>query len=181
MGMEIVGYVIMAAGAINSAMEQQEAKKNAANSADEQRKARQEQKASQAQQAAEEKRKMVREERVRRAKILQASENTGVADSSGEAGALGSLATQFSSNTGSNNSSARQGQMIGNYNQAAADFSSAAQGNMQQAAQWQQLSSIGGDIAKNGNIFSTAMSTSSKQSSDPFSDFYLKGNRGTGD
>lgn len=90
--------------------------------ADRDKKARAEQKASQSQQAAQERRQQIREERVRRARILQAGENTGTSESSGEFGAIGSLGTQLGSNIGFNlgqlNSAQRQSDLL----QQGADF-----------------------------------------------------------
>lgn len=177
MGLEVIGAVIAVVGTVSSVVAQQDAKSNAKKSAEQQRRAQAEQRAVQARQAAEERRKQVREERVRRAKILQSSENTGVSGSSGEVGALGSLSTQLASNIGSNLGAARSGELISGFNQSAADFNFNATKSMQEAGQWSQLAGIG------GNIFDAAGSTAStKQStSDPFTDFYLKGNRGAGD
>lgn len=52
--------------------------------------------ATKAQQQMQERRRQIREERVRRARLLQASENTGTQGSSGEFDALGNLSTAFS-------------------------------------------------------------------------------------
>jgi len=177
MGLEIIGAIVAVVGTVSSVMSQQEAKKNASSSAAASRRSQEEQRAVQARQASEEKRKMVREERVRRAKILQSSENTGVAGSSGEVGALGSIATQFSANQGSNIGAARSGSLIGGFAQDAANENYSANKNMQEGAQWAQFGTIG------SNIFDAAggFQASNKSTSDPFADFYLKGNRGTGD
>lgn len=48
----------------------------------------------------EDQRRQIREERIRRARILQSSENAGTQSSSGEAGAVGSLSTKLGSNLG---------------------------------------------------------------------------------
>jgi hypothetical protein len=153
-----------------------DAKSSARKSAEEQRKAQSEQRAVQARQAAEEKRKQVREERVRRAKILQGSENTGVTGSSGEIGALGSLSTQLAANLGSNVGASRSGALIGGFNQTAADFSFDASKSMQEAGQWSQLAGVGENIFAASNGLSKL-----KTASDPFTQFYLKGNSGSGD
>lgn len=104
-----------------------EAKDNYAKQADEQRKAQGEQKALNFQQQAMEVRKQVREERVRRAKLMQASEAGGTANSSGEIGATGSMTTQLNDNLGINYGRADAGNRIGGYLQNAADFGTAAQ------------------------------------------------------
>jgi hypothetical protein len=59
------------------------------------------QNASNRQAQVEEQRQKVREERIRRARILQAGEAGGTSGSSGELGALGSMSTQLQSNIGS--------------------------------------------------------------------------------
>lgn len=96
-------------------------------SAEEQRKARSITEAGQAQQAAMEQRQQIREERVRRARILQSAQNTGTAASSGEFGAVGSLATGLSSNIGANLGAIQRGQQISTLNQNAADLNLGAQ------------------------------------------------------
>jgi cell division protein FtsL len=97
------------------------------NAAAEQRKAQGEQRALKFQEQAQERRNQIREERVRRAKILQASENTGVGDSSGAYGAVDGLSTQLNNNLGINAGRAVAGDRIGGYMQNAADFNLAAQ------------------------------------------------------
>lgn len=87
------------------------------------------------------KRQQLREERIRRAQIEQASVNQGVGGSSGEAGAISALGVQAGTNIGAIN----QGQM-------------AAQGisnSMTSAAQSQQKAQIAGGVASlAGTIFS---------------------------
>lgn len=60
------------------------------------------QRASNLAQQQEERRRQIREERIKRARVLQSAENTGTAGSSGELGGIGSLATQLSNNIGAN-------------------------------------------------------------------------------
>jgi len=96
-------------------------------SADEQRKARGIQEAGNAQAASNERRQQIREERVRRAKIMQSAQNTGTAASSGEFGAVGGLSTTLSSNIGSNLGAIQRGQEISTLNQNAADLNLGAQ------------------------------------------------------
>lgn len=95
--------------------------------AEEGKKIQSEQKALNAQAQANEKRAQIREERVRRGKIMQASENTGAGGSSSEFGAISSLSTQLETNLGINASRAEAGNRIGGYAQNAADFGTAAQ------------------------------------------------------
>ena len=75
--------------------------------------------AQRAAEAANEKRKLIREERVKRARILQAGENTGTGESSGEFGALGGMATQLGNSLGFNAGTLMRGR------QAAGDLASA--------------------------------------------------------
>lgn len=113
---------------------------NAADARDAQKKA---QKVSQAEQAAQRQaqiRQQVRQERVKRAQILQASENTGVTSSSGALGAESVLGTQTAGNIGTINRAANSSTVIGDYMQSAAD----SQGK---AANWQAVSSLAGSVA----------------------------------
>lgn len=86
-----------------------------------------EQKAVNAQQSAEERRRQIREERVKRARILQASEGTGVSDSSGVAGGTGGIATAMQSNIGQNLGLAMHTSNISDYMQQSADAQYKAQ------------------------------------------------------
>lgn len=136
--------------AYNGIQSRKEAASNYSQQADEQRKAQGEQKALSFQQQAQERRNQIREERVRRAKLMQASENSGTAGSSGESGALGSLSTQLSNNLGINAARAQAGANIGGYLQNAADFGTAAQNAIAGA---QTADAIGGFA---GSIFSAS-------------------------
>lgn len=69
----------------------------------------------------ENRRAMVREERIKRAQILQSSETTGTGGSSGEAGATGSLGTQTGLSLSFNTGDTRAVQDINAANQRAAD------------------------------------------------------------
>lgn len=92
-----------------------------------QKKGKAEQMAMNKAQELEERRRQFREERIKRARILQMSENTGTAGSSGEAGAMSSLSTQLSANVGMNLGLAASGAAITKYNQQAADAAGMAQ------------------------------------------------------
>lgn len=133
MGLDPISWIaiVAVAGAGVSAYEghkdRAEAADNYAAQAAEQRKAQGEQKALTFQQQSIERRAQIREERVKRAKIMQASENGGTASSSGEFGSIDSLATQLDSNLGINAGRAAAGNRIGGYMQNAADFGTAAQ------------------------------------------------------
>ena len=119
-------------------------------SAQQQREARSVQEASNAQQAAMESRQQIREERVRRAKILQGAQNTGTAMSSGEFGSIGSLSTNLSSNIGANRGALMRGQEISAFNQNAADFNLAAQNAGIDAANAQSLFNLSTSIFAQG-------------------------------
>lgn len=95
--------------------------------------------AQKATEAANERRKLVREERVRRARILQSGINTGTDGSSGEAGALGSLSTQLNSNLGFNAGTLARAGNISVFNQQAFDAG-------QDAAKFDQLYSMSSSI-----------------------------------
>jgi hypothetical protein len=100
-GLEIGTIVAIAAAttAVAGVVTGQEARRDARRA---QEKSASEQRASNAANAALERRKQIREERVRRARILQSGENSGTAGSSSEAGAVGGLSTTLSSNVGFN-------------------------------------------------------------------------------
>lgn len=95
MGVELA-IASLALGAY-SAYEAKEAREDATKSREE---AQRKQTASEQVQMRQQRRQKLREERIRRAQILQRAETMGVGASSGEAGAIGSLATQTSSNLG---------------------------------------------------------------------------------
>lgn len=138
-----IAYAVVAVGAIvanEARKDQKEANKAAAV---ERKQIRGEENALNAQKQAQERRALVREERVRRGKIMQSAENTGTSDSSGAAGAVGALSTQLSSNLGANLGMAAAGQRIGEYAQNAADFDLASQNAAMKAQQGEQLMSIG--------------------------------------
>lgn len=150
MGIEILAYAALAVSAY-SAVESASAQKEAAAA---QRKAQSEQKAINASQAAAERRQQIREERIKRAKIVQASTNTGVTDSSGEAGSTSSLSTQLGSNVGQNLGTIQSMNNISNYQQQAANA-------MTDAADWNAIGSVSQSIfgATSGSIFKGSAAT----------------------
>lgn len=127
-------------------MARQDAQDAANRSAEEQRKVQAEQRAQNAAQAANERRQQVREERVRRARVLQSAENTGVDQSSGEFGALGSLSTNLGSNIGSNLGRLTAANNMSIFSQNAANFNLQAQNLMFRANAADQLASFSGNI-----------------------------------
>jgi hypothetical protein len=134
--MGIVGELLSVGGQYNAMQDQKEANRNAA---EEGRKIQGEQKAINAQKQAEERRKMVREERVRAARLEQVSANTGTTGSSGEAGALSGMGTQLGANIGVNLGLAAAGERISGYAQNAADFQLASQQAAMKAQEWRMF------------------------------------------
>lgn len=140
MGIEIGTALLLSTAASTAAtIYSGEMQKEAASrSAAAQNRARNEQMAANAAEAARERRQQIREERVKQARIMQASTNTGVAESSGEFGAIGSIATQVNSNIGFNLGAIQRAESISIFNQQAADANLAGQkaaiiGNQAQA------------------------------------------------
>lgn len=140
-------YALMAYEAYDGIQERKKTSSAYESAANEQKKANREQDALNFQKRTEERRNLVREERVRRARLLQAAENTGASYSSGEAGALGSMNTQLQSNLGANAASADIGGRLSGYLQNAADFNTAAQKSAMAAQNADQLFSIFGKAA----------------------------------
>jgi hypothetical protein len=124
---------------------QQQQKANAAqrSTAEEAEKSQAEARAQQASDAAEQRRTQVRSERVRRAQILQSASNTGADESSGEAGATGSLSTQLSSNMGQIAGTAQRANNMSIFQQNAADYQSEARQSMFTGQLWGQVGQIG--------------------------------------
>jgi len=141
-GLEIAFYALVAGATVYS-VDQQEKGRSAANkAADRQKEAQQEQKAALAAQAAQERRQQIREERVRRARIIQAGENTGTSDSSGELGALGSLSTQLGTNIGFNLGQLSSANRRSDLLQSGADFMNESRAFLNNAQYGQQAASI---------------------------------------
>lgn len=107
--------------------------------AEENKKVRSEQAALNAQQAASERRQQIREERVRRARLLAAAENTGTEGSSGALGGVGGFATQLGANIGTNLGQLAGTGRINQYSQQAADFGTASQNAQNRQAASQNL------------------------------------------
>lgn len=123
MGVETIALVTTAVIGGVSAFEQRKAQRSAAKKEDEARDvARAEQEAQRISQT----RQQIREERVRRAQILQQSENTGVGSSSGALGSVGALQTTVGSNLASATRQTNSADAITGLQQDAADFRSKA-------------------------------------------------------
>ena len=142
----IASATMTAYSTMQQADAQDEARRNQEAANEEQRKAREEQKAAQAAQSAAERRTQIREERVKRARLLQSSVNTGVSGSSGEAGATGGLSTQRGANIGFNLGQKQAAANISAAGQNAADFLSSANSNIVDANQWGQVAGLSMNI-----------------------------------
>lgn len=113
-----------------------------------------------------ERRQQLREERIKRARVVQAAQNTGTAASSGETGAVSSLGTQLGSNLGFNQSMIRSGERISIFAQQAADAQT-RQGN---AAMLGQFAQAAAPLA--GSIFSGRIGGTTPQSTAPIESYY---------
>ena len=100
------------------------------------------------------KRQQLREERIRRAQIEQASANQGVGGSSGEAGAISALGAQVGANVASIN----QGQVAA---EGISSAMSAAAGSTQRAQVAQGVASLSGTIFQGAGGFDSIFSSGS--------------------
>lgn len=121
MGIEIIVGLLSAVATVVGAVAQANAAKEAAAA---QRESNEISGAQQKVNSTESKRSKVRETRVRRAQILAQSENVGVADSSGEVGAIGALNTNLSGVFGQSAGQSNSNEGINTQNQKAADAQS---------------------------------------------------------
>ena len=174
MGFLIAAALIGGAIAVDGTLKANSARKDAAESqkkaVEEGKKVQAEGKANNAAQAAAERRSQIREERVRRARIMQSSENTGVDSSSGEAGALGSLATGLGTNIGSNLGRIASANRVSDYNQNIATFQGDAQQSLFKAQKYDSMSALGSSIFSAAGGFGTlgSIGGGTGVSSDPF-------------
>lgn len=118
-GLAVAALVV---GGVSAYEANRQQKKAADKEEDAQAAALAEQKAQQAQQT----RAQIREERIRRAQILQSSENTGVSASSGALGSVGALQTNVGANLAAATRSANTTTAITGFQQQAADYRSKA-------------------------------------------------------
>lgn len=150
----VAALTISAASYVSGEHSRKEAQEASAQAAGEQRKAGSEQAALNTQRAALERRQQIREERVRRAKMLQASENSGTAGSSGELGATAGLANQLGVNIAFN-----QGQLAGQgranaFGQAGADYMTEANIALSDASSASNLFNLSTNIFQSSGGFS---------------------------
>lgn len=148
MGLEVgtLALIATATTSVANLKSQADARQSAAQSRDEQLRAQYEQRAVVASNQAADRRAQIREERVRRARVMQASENSGTAYSSGESGALGSISTQFATNTGRQLGNAQASANISNFQQNAANFNFETQQSLQEAQMFTQLGGLTNSI-----------------------------------
>lgn len=124
MGLEtIIGVALAAASAVGGFVTASATSKAAKQGAAAQKEANEVQTATQRIQDRESRRQAIREERIRRAQILQSSEAGGVSGSSGELGAVGALNTSLGRAVGFQRSQERGAIGIGQANQRAVDAS----------------------------------------------------------
>lgn len=142
----IAGLVVAAAGTTASVVQGNKARADARAAADDQKQAQNETLAQNAQSAAEAQRQQLRDARVKQARILQSSTNTGADQSSGELGAIGAVATNLSNNQGQSIGAVQRAQTIGNLNQQAADASFESRQDSQIGQEFAQFGQVGSSI-----------------------------------
>ena len=76
--------------------------------------------------AKEDKRQLLREERIRRARIMQGSFNSGAAGSSGEIGALGAISTNVDSQIANSEATSKANTGVNKFNQQAMTYDNKA-------------------------------------------------------
>ena len=148
-GVELLAALSAGAGIVSTLSgisSRKEANYNSRLAADEQKKIQGEQKAQNASKAMAERRQQVREERIKRARIIQSSVNSGASGSSGELGATSSLATTLGSNIGANAGALASADRVSGYAQNAADFKGASDKNMSDASFADQLAGFSKSI-----------------------------------
>jgi hypothetical protein len=156
----VIGAAVSAGTAIYSSEQQAKAAERAGKKDKE---ARAVASAEQAAQQGENTRAKVREERIRRAQILQSSTNTGATGSSGEIGSIGGLQTSIGANLAS---AARQGNSanaITGLQQSAADIRSAG------AAKAATAQAIGGAVSGGVGLYGQYQAAQPPKPTDIFS------------
>ena len=153
-GAVAAALALTAVSSVATIQQQRAANKANKKAAKEQEKARQDQRALQHQMRGEERREQIRAERIRRAQIEQAAENTGTAGSSGEFGAVSSVSSQFGANMGSIFGQQMHGDNITRHTQSAADYMGQAQQHQANASLWGQVGQFGSAAFQAGGGFS---------------------------
>lgn len=142
----IVGAVSAVAGTTASVIQGNKARADARAATDKQEQAANEVGAQNAQQAAEAQRQQLRDARVRQARVMQSSTNTGSDMSSGELGAIGAVATNLSNNQGISLGAAQRSQTITDLNQSAANDMFNSRQDSQLGSEFAQFGQLGGSI-----------------------------------
>lgn len=171
MTVAVAGLVVAAVGTAASIQQGAEARKDQKRARREQDAARGEQAAQGAAEAAQARRQQVREERIKRAQILQAAANTGTAGSTGMLGAVGGMQTQLGSNMGLSQGNVDRGQRIGVYNQNAANFMGESQTHANRAGMYGSMASFGFGLYNSGQPKAGAQSKVSPTPAQPKSLF----------
>lgn len=97
--------------------------------------------------AAEQRRQLLREERIRRARLRQGSENAGAGGSSGELGALGAITTNVDSITSAASGATKANEGINTWQQKAVDFDQKARDALMWSDVFQSgINGIGGAL-----------------------------------
>lgn len=144
MGIEIIlGAAALAVGLVSTGVSVNAANKSAAA----QKEAQNIQLGQSQVQARENRRQLLREERIRRARILQGSENAGGSGSSGEAGAIGAINTNVSGQIAASAGESKANTGINFQSQKALDYDNKAK----QALAWGEV--FQGGINSFANIF----------------------------
>ena len=138
-----VGLAVGAVGTVASITQQRKAEKEQKKAARLQAANQAEQSAANEREAAIARRQQIREERIKRAQIVQASENTGTADSSAATGSIGGMQTTLGSNLGMNQGMFMQGQRISMNAQGAANAMSSAQTYTNRSGFYSQVGGFG--------------------------------------
>lgn len=144
MGIEIIlGAAALAVGLVSTGVSVNAANKSAAA----QKEAQNIQLGQSQVQARENRRQLLREERIRRARILQGSENAGGSGSSGEIGSLGAINTNVSGQIAASAGESKANTGINFQSQKALDYDNKAK----QALAWGEV--FQGGINSFANIF----------------------------
>lgn len=141
-----IGLAISAGGLILGQQQARSSQRSARSAAEEASRARAEESAQGDRNAAQERRQQIREERIKRAQIMNQAALTGTSNSSGEAGAIGGMASQLGSNLGMNQGSILRGQRISGFMQNQSDFMTAAQSASNRAGTYRQVGQLGGSL-----------------------------------
>lgn len=145
----MVGLAASAVGTVGGLYMQSQANSAARDAAGAQRRAAGVSVAQNAAQASAERRQQVREERIKRAQILNSATNTGVSDSSGEQGALSGMGTHLGANLGANQASVGLGRLQSGFLQQSANAQT-------RANQYGNYGNLFGQVSGMGNsLFSS--------------------------